>query len=1176
MKQTLYLPLLFAVLSALSFSVHADSPAIQPIGGPSFSGWSGITPGADGGASAEAAVYRYPDGPLGQHKHGMKTVNDSTADWRPYNGLRFEARLERPAVLRASLVPFGQDAASDIHADASLPGGTWQTVTLPFASFSNAQSLTSFLGSIKEVRLGSMTAAGEKPARVTLKNVRLVKGKAVTLESAVKSKAAPAGGEAKYQVTVVNSAETPQSIALSFRSQGWEAFEASVEPSTLRLAPGETWICTVIVRLPGNIPPGGHESQTLLALPNGDGTKTASIAFTTACEVPHPYVLHTPARWQAVRDKVKAQPWAKAAQDELVAKADKWEVPEIARPPHNDPDDQSGPFVFPTTQELNLMAAGEAWQLTGDKRYAEKAALFLKRLSDPVEGYPQTLRACNQSFVQEGHFFQHNAMVYDMILDSGVLSAADRAQIEATFRIYMDLTDWENRGGGISNWNLSEVCGAFYCALAMQDLERAERFFSGPGGIVDQLAKGTMDDGWWYECAISYNVWCSTEFLQAALAYQPWGVNFLDMWVPASYANTASISTKLAGGSTSGSDARPFGMSNEIKGPLRRPYRQICDLWNSLVPFIDYRGVMFGVNDSTERFLTGDAFDIAYTLFRDPAYAALVKLGGGKRDLLYGVPELPANAKGRETENAYADNAGVAMLRSQTPGRPQSEQIQAVLRYGSHGWAHGHFDRASLLSLMRYGRSFYSPESIFYVYEPFMYKFYGQTSLNHNMVVVDEKMQEAADSKRLLFHTGSAMQATAVETEARWSNPPYGGMVYDYVPVKTFEEKTWREGRFVPIPKDAPKYGSVTGFTEKILQRRLMIVTDDYVVLADYLKGSAPHTFESLFSLKGVSTVEAASKKPLRHDAQWNPDPVGSAQFVTDCQWTEAQGPVRIRSQMLFGSGADTDGMRETFSTPGVLNLDVINAWPAKKQEVMVGQAPEFIRVEKRLFYTVRGGGKVLAEGKFGAWILGKAEIDVPLEGIPQLELETRVDQNKLPTVFWANARIVTRGGKEIPLSQLKLQQENIAPVPQPDKDYRGGPVKIQGIEYTSSTPGQPKDDKKPALLRLDLAGLDATRFKATLGSDFPVGDEAQRRKTVAFRTQGTSARYLTVLEPYETKSMVRTVTAESADTLRVELADGRVQELRLNGMEGNGTGLGVSLTETRDGKTLRNETTAQ
>jgi hypothetical protein len=224
---------------------------------------------------------------------------------------------------------------------------------------------------------------------------------------------------------------------------------------------------------------------------------------------------------------------------------------------------------------------------------------------------------------------------------------------------------------------------------------------------------------------------------------------------------------------------------------------------------------MFGVNDSTENKVAGNRtevsgqpFEIAYYVYRDPRYAAIIKLGGGKRDLLYGVPDLPENTPEQYRDSAYADNVGLAMLRSQTANRPIREQIQAVLHYGTHGWAHGHYDRTDLLSLMRYGRSFWNPESVFYVYEPFMYKFYTQTSVNHNMVVVDEKMQEATPGERTLFYTGKDDAGRRrCSNNGALVQSPYGGMVYDYVPVKTFAEKTWREGRFVPIPPTRPPMG---------------------------------------------------------------------------------------------------------------------------------------------------------------------------------------------------------------------------------------------------------------------------------------------------------------------------------------------------------------------------------
>jgi peptidoglycan hydrolase-like protein with peptidoglycan-binding domain len=545
--------------------------------------------------------------------------------------------------------------------------------------------------------------------------------------------------------------------------------------------------------------------------------------------------------------------------------------------------------------------------------------------------------------------------------------------------------------------------------------------------------------------------------------------------------------------------------------------------------------------------------------------------------LLYGVPELPMNPPENFRKNGFADNVGLVMLRSQTTNRPVSDQIQAVLHYGTHGWAHGHFDRTDLLSLMRNGRSFWNPESVFWVYEPFMYKFYCQCSVNHNMVVVDEKMQEANPGERLLFHSGDAMQATVVQTDTRWSNPPYGGMVYDYVPVKTFAEKCWREGRSVPIPTNAPPYGAISGYSEKILQRRAMIVTDDYIVLADWVKGTNVHTFESLFQMKDFQGLEAPEKKFLRHDAQWDADPVGSAQFVTDCNWYSVAAPAVSRFQMRFGPGADNEGSRTVGNEDGVLKTDVHSLWPPR-QEIMIGTAPEFFPVEKRLFYTVRGDGKILADGKFGAWILGSADVDVSVEGLKQLELETRTELSKQPTLFWANARIVTKDGKEIPLGGLPVKFENIEQPKEAGKDYFGGPIKIVGNEYQSATPAQPVTNGVNGLVRVDLSGVGAVRFKATLGGDFPLGDETQRRKVYAIRATAdggvaaTEARFLTVIEPYEDQPMVKSAVAMSADSLRVELADGRVQEISLKNFDGSGADIEISLVETKDGQRVREE----
>jgi hypothetical protein len=376
----------------------------------------------------------------------------------------------------------------------------------------------------------------------------------------------------------------------------------------------------------------------------------------------------------------------------------------------------------------------------------------------------------------------------------------------------------------------------------------------------------------------------------------------------------------------------------------------------------------------------------------------------------------------------------------------------------------------------------------------------------------------------------------------------------------------------VPIPDNAPPYGKVTDYTEPILQRRLMVVTDDYVVLADYLKGEKEHTFDALLQMKGFQGLEAPNKKLLRHTGQWDANPLSSAQFVTDCDWYEVSAPARGSYAFRFGPGADNGGTWADASEDGVLNMDVHTVWP-RKQELMIGTPPETHGVNQQVTYAVRGDGKAIKEGKTGTWVLGDVAIDVPVEDVKVLELETRASGS--PTLFWAGGIVVTADGKEIPLANLSVKYDNTLIPKEAGKDYAGGPIKIAGMLYEQATPAQPKDGKQPSSLRIDLSGTNAMRFKCVLGGDFPVGDETQRRKTVAVRQVGTSARFLTVLEPFEDKRMIRRAEAINADKLRVELIDGRVQEIELSNFTDAGGNVAVRISEIdKDGKPIRSEST--
>ena len=122
-----------------------------------------------------------------------------------------------------------------------------------------------------------------------------------------------------------------------------------------------------------------------------------------------------------------------------------------------------------------------------------------------------------------------------MTYNSPLWSAQDRQGVETCFRIYMDILARHIDSGHISNWTLSELTGAVYCAMVLQDFERMERFLEGPSGSFEQLCHGAFSDGWWYECSIGYNIWVSSMYLHTAHALLPFGINIFHRQFPLSY-----------------------------------------------------------------------------------------------------------------------------------------------------------------------------------------------------------------------------------------------------------------------------------------------------------------------------------------------------------------------------------------------------------------------------------------------------------------------------------------------------------------------------------------------------------------------------------------------------------------------------------------------------------------
>lgn len=1086
---------------------------------------------------------------------GLDAIPESrlnTSDLRDYESVCFTATLpdDRPVQLSFSVHPkfiSRGEYPEKVSSTVTVSGKGTHPIVMPLEQFDYPGAMGAFWKFIHQVSLCAKYPDGSGAGAIRISDLRFSRGALLKLSAPVRSKPAMPGQAAEYTLRVENLSDNPLQVKFFPEYYGWEALCPDLSETDLNLKPQASREVSVRVLMNDRVAPGGRETHTITAVAEGRGDLAQSVKLTTVRYLAHPYLLHTEDGWNEVKAKIEKYEWAAEALEKYVRAASAWRVPSV---------NPNAGYICHLPEAEHAVTCAIAWKLTGNTDLAAKAITFIRRFTDPEKGYLRTLRACDAGRVHEGFFLQNVAKVYDLLYDSELLTAADHRQVEAALRKYMEIVDWDLNAGDGNNHQVSFCTGAVLCSLVLQDFEQADRFLNGTHGIRDLLATGILDDGSYFEEAPNYNILLANMGMMLARACRPWGIGLENWSIEPRYGRKVLLAPWI-------DDNKFLGMSFDRYGPSKRNVRSVKDLWDSLIPLADYRGILFASNDSGEKDLAlsreaAAGLELAYYLYRDPDYIPILR-NAKTRDLLYGVPDLPDSDSKFWAKSFCQENSGFAVLRSQGEDLQPQDRIQAVLKFGTHGGYHGHFDRASLLSLMRCGRSFYGTEAAWYGYGSYLFKMWVQASVSHNMVVVDQRMQKPAESKLLLFYPGERMQAAAVETNAEWMDPPYGGQTpyRDSFP----QEKSWKESRYLPVPETVRPQGDTGTPTEPVLQRRLMVVTRDYVVLADYLKGRRKHTFDNLIHVKGLTDFNAAAKSLMEHTSQFSADPYGAGQFITDCDWYRMEAPAVCRFQM------DTHeaGGPGTLSETGPLKMDVHALWP-RQAEMMIANFPENLGVAKKLWYAVRADGEPLAEGRFGAWILGADSIDVSIQGIKELELETRVDSSRNKTIFWADAVIETEDGKELPLSALPLQYEAIAKTGDLSKDYYDGEICIAGRPYDSAIPANPQKANESGAVKIDLSGLRAMRFKAVIGGDYPLGPAMDHRKTVSIRSRGSAAEFITLIEPYEKDSVVAKARSDGR-RIEVELKDGRMQVIALDQMDGDGINVQVEFSEYRNGE---------
>lgn len=1151
--------------------------------------------------------YRYPVAAdaKGFFFYGFCRRNDSSADFMGWYGLVIFVESSRD-MMTSCTAEISLCEGEPVRTTVRVPLEKGRNrIEIPFADFpveTVAEDRWQFVNGI-EVLFDDKSAE-----YVGLTGLKACRSKGIAVDVPIRGRAQETGESAEYEGTVYNCTDQEMAVELQQVFEGWESmtaelfFEGTGQPEQTAVIQAYGAVgFHVCLRVPERMVAGGHENTRIRAAGrNRYGTFEQQVELKTMRTLPHPYIYHDKKGWQEVMEKIRKYPVYEKPYREYLDTADRWEVKPTA---------EGRIYCYETWEENNIMSAAYAYALTGKEEYAEKMIAFFRCFTDEEAGYPARLRGCSQSYVQEGHFFQHLAIPFDILYDFPLFTQEDKNAVEKTFRIYMGLLDKHIRSGKISNWLISEVMGALYCALAIQDMDLVLRFLYGNGGLVEQFRHGIFNDGWWHECSVGYNTWVSSMMIHAAHAMRPFGYNLADAYFQIPFNEEVSASY---------GEKHPMilsGMYNRKWGGNRKNYVCIRDMFDAVLPFLDYRGVLFGIADSDEKKLSGvhfgSTYDLAYSYYQNREYIPVMLRS--RPDPIFGHPMLQDRTEEEEEQayvrSAWADNVGIVMLRSRRKGGSPREQIQAVLRYGSHGGAHGHFDSTGLLSVMRYGRSFYNPENCWWGYAHFMYKFYVQCSLTKNMVVVDDKMQIPADSRRIPVSVagnggsaGQELQAAGVEVRTQWAYPPYGGMVY-YQDAQTntredLQKRCSMNYCFLPIVtgEDSPVYGEMSAYTEEILQRRVMAVADDYLVLFDYAQGEAEHTYDSLMQIKGFKGIAGDSVRYTGHTEQFDANPLSDAQFITDCSWYSAKGVTKAEFETVFteeDAGEQQRCDRSNYNEPGILKMDVHTAWPPVTEQIVGrvaiydGWAADGTGYTIPLEYRIEGDRRVLAEGTFDGWILGRGEADVELTGIRALTLSLKQsdissenrDFVRTPQgCFWGEAVICFPDGTSMDIGS-RIRDSTAECNGQPDagwdrnitfenidrgfgigRDYKNGRVTIVGAVYENAIPASTLDHEREGKIRICLdhippEKLKGARLHACVGVDAFAGDEFQKRKMYAVRTRGKKTRYITVVEPYERDPVIREVVPIDENCVKILLKDGRQQTLSIKNMENDPNG---------------------
>ncbi len=400
--------------------------------------------------------------------------------------------------------------------------------------------------------------------------------------------------------------------------------------------------------------------------------------------------------------------------------------------------------------EMNLF--GEAWQLTGDRRYVQKTREILLAYCDlyPTLGYhpvvlsPVPGRVFWQT-LNESVWLLHTSMAYDCVRDA--LSAKDRKRIENELlrpwaQFVMDGTE-DNRAN-LATFNKMHNHGTWATAavgmagMAMDDMTLVKKALYGTdmtgrnGGFIMQLDHLFSPDGFFTEGAYyhRYAIWPFVMFATCISNYMP----ELDIF-----------------------HYRDGILVRSLKQLLQQAYNgEFMHFNDAMEKSFAAQEILYALDivyaaDPSDKTLLSVARDVQKkVIVSDAGYAVARDIAKGEAQPMRYVSSLLHDGKDGK-------DGALAIMRS------TREDLNSVvtMKATSHGLSHGHYDKLTLAYydsdneiLTDYGSArFHNIEAKYKGHYTPQNKSYALQTIAHNTVVVDKRSHYDGVYKESMKHS---------------------------------------------------------------------------------------------------------------------------------------------------------------------------------------------------------------------------------------------------------------------------------------------------------------------------------------------------------------------------------------------------------------------------------------